>query len=69
MLTMSYIMPYLEIRALTTILLIEVCHQVHVEPELQPVSSPEALSLSTVNTRDGARLDIAMNGFWGGRLE
>ena len=45
------------------------CHQVHVEPELQPVSAPQSFSLSTANIQDGARLDIAMNGFWGGRFE
>ena len=38
------------------------------EPELQPVSSEE-FSLSTANTQDGARLDIVMNRFWGGRSE
>jgi len=58
-----------EIRDLTATLLTEVCHQVQVEPELQPVSSPETFSLSTANTQDGARLDIVMNGFWGGRSE
>ena len=57
-----------EIRDLTATLLTEVCHQVHVEPELQPVSSPETFPLSTANTQDGARLDIAMNGFWGTML-
>ena len=55
-----------EIRDLTTCLLTEVYHQVHVEPELQVVSDPDSFSLSTANTQEGARLDIAMNGFWGG---
>ena len=54
-----------EIRDLTAKLLTEVCSQVATEPELQPVSSEE-FSLSTANTQDGARLDIVMNGFWGG---
>ena len=61
-------LPFLrhnEIRDLTARLLTEVCHQVQVEPELQPVSDPEAFSLSTANTQEGARLDIAMSGFWG----
>jgi len=58
-----------EIRDLNATLLTEVCHQVKVEPELQPVSSPETFSLLTVNTQDGARLDIVMNGFWGGCTE
>ena len=41
------------------------CSQVATEPELQPVSQ-EGFSLSTANVQDGARLDIVMNGFWGG---
>ena len=45
---------------------IEVCHQVQVEPELQAMSDPCAFSHATANTQEGARLDIAMNGFWGG---
>ena len=57
-----------EIRDLTAKLLSEVCSQIATEPELQPVS-PEEFSLSTANTQDGARLDIVMNGFWGGRSE
>ena len=39
------------------------------EPVLQPVSNPGSFGLSTANTQEGARLDIAMNGFWGGRAE
>ena len=35
-----------EIKDLTTTLLIEICHQVHVEPKLQPVSSPETFYCS-----------------------
>jgi len=58
-----------EIRDLTATLLTEVCHQVQVEPELQPVSSPETFSLLTANIQDGARLDIVMNEFWGGHSE
>ena len=46
----------------------EVCSQVITEPELQPVSQEE-FSLSSANIQDGARLDIAMNGFLGGRPE
>ena len=48
---------------------IEVCHQVQVEPELQAMSDPCAFSHATANTQEGARLDIAMNGFWGRRTE
>ena len=57
-----------EIRDLTASVLTEVCHDVRVEPNLQPITQ-ETLSASTANTSDGARLDIAMNGFWGGRFE
>ena len=39
-----------------------------IEPDLQPVGGDE-LSGSSSNTQDGARLDIAANGFWGGRFE
>ena len=56
-----------EIRDLTARLLTEVCHQVQVELVLQPVSNPGSFALSTANTREGAHLDIAMNGFWGVR--
>ena len=57
-----------EIRDLTATLLTEVCNDVRIEPELQPVTD-EALSGATANLQDGARLDIAANGFWGGRFE
>ena len=57
------------IRDLTASLLTEVYSQVIVEPELQPVSNPDEYPLATLNTQDGARLDIAMNGFWGGQSE
>ena len=46
-----------EIRDLTAALLTEVCHDVCIEPELHPISE-EALSGSTSNAQDGARLDI-----------
>jgi len=46
-----------------------VCSQVIVEPELQPVSNPDEFSLATSNTQEGARLDVAMDGFWGGQSE
>ena len=57
-----------EIRNLTATLLTEVCHDVCIEPELQPVSD-EALAGVYANHQDGARLDIAANGFWGGTFE
>jgi hypothetical protein len=49
-------------------LLTEVCSDVKVEPDLQPVPDGISLPASAITT-DGARLDIAMNGFWGGRFE
>ena len=57
-----------EIRDLTANLLTEVCHDVKVEPELQKITT-ETMTRRTANTKDGARLDIAANGFWGGRHE
>ena len=56
-----------EIRDLTATLLTEVCSQVVVEPELQPVSQRDYPS--SANIQEWARLDIAMNGFWGERSE
>ena len=57
-----------EIRDLTAGLLTEVCHEVEVEPHLQPVTG-EKFILTSSNIEDGARLDISANGFWGGRCE
>ncbi|XP_064400136.1 uncharacterized protein LOC135346446 [Halichondria panicea] len=45
-----------------------VCNNVCTEPELQPVSQ-EALRGASANRQDGARLDIAANGFWGETFE
>ena len=57
-----------EVRNLTAHLLTEVCHDVKIEPELQPI--PEGVSFpASMTTTEGACLDIAMNGFWGGRFE
>ena len=57
-----------EIRDVTASLLTEVCHDITVEPHLQPLSGEEFPLLST-NTTDKAWLDIAASGFWGGRYE
>ena len=57
-----------EIRDLTANLLTEVCNDVRIEPDLQPVM-PQQLSGATANAQDGARLDISANGVWGGRFE
>lgn len=57
-----------ELRDLTATLLTEICNDVRIEPDLQPLSS-EVMLRRTANTTDGARLDVAANGFWGGRYE
>ena len=57
-----------EIRNLTAVLLTEVCHDVCIEPGLQPIPS-ETLTGATANNQDGARLDIAANSFWGGPMK
>ncbi len=57
-----------EIRDLTANLLTEVCSDVCTEPTLQPITG-ETLNGATSNVQEGARLDIATNGFWGGRFE
>ena len=55
-----------EIRDLTANLLTEVCNDVYIEPDLQPIDGV-VLPGSSSNTQDGARLDIAANGILGGR--
>ena len=57
-----------EIRDLTANLLTEICSDVCVEPQLQPLSG-ESLNNRAANTDDHARLDIAANGLWGGQYE
>ena len=54
-----------EIRDLTATLLSEVCNDVQVEPEF----TTETMSGQSANTTNGARLDVAASGFWGGRRE
>ena len=53
---------------ITANLLSEVCSDVTLEPELQLLTG-ETLSGACANTQDGARLDIAAHGLWGGRFE
>ena len=53
---------------MTASLLTEVCHGVSTEPRLQPLSG-EAMLHGSANVEDGARLDVAVHGFWGGRFE
>ena len=57
-----------EIRDITASLLTEVCSEVCVEPELQPVTSDQ-LNGASANSQDGARLDVSANGVWGGRFQ
>ena len=57
-----------EICNLTATLLTEVCHGVSTEPRLQHVTN-EVLMGASPNCQDGAWLDIAANGFWGGTFE
>ena len=57
-----------EIRDHTARLLTEVCHDVRVEPNLQPLTG-EVFSGASSNIQDGVRLDIVASGFWGGRYE
>ena len=46
----------------------DVCHDVCIEPHLQPLSG-EVMSHRSAITDIGARLDISARGFWGGRFE
>ena len=62
------ILRHNEVRDFTATLMSEVCHDVCVEPTLQPITG-EVLSHATAITDEGARLDIAANGFWGGPFE
>ena len=55
-----------DVRDLTADLMAEVCHEVCTEPSLQPLTG-ETLAGASAISDDGARLDIAANGFWGGR--
>ena len=62
------IMRHNEIRDLLANLLTDVCHNVTLEPHLQPLSG-ESLSSSSATREENARLDVGVNGFWGGRFE
>ena len=57
-----------EVRDVTANLLTEVCHDVRIEPDLQPLTG-EALESPSAITFDGAHLNIALNGFGSGRYE
>ena len=62
------ILRHNEVRDIIATLLTEVCHEVCVEPDLQPVA-PGQLSGASANQQDGARLDVAANGVWGGDMK
>ena len=55
-----------ELRDLTASWLHEVCHDVAVEPPLQPLTG-EAIVPASANRKDDARADIHARGFWGRR--
>ena len=58
-------MRHNQVRDITATPLTEVCHRVTTEPHLQPLTG-ESLSHRSAISEDGARLDVAMYGFWGG---
>ncbi len=60
------ILRHNELRDVTASLLTEVCHEVSIEPNLQPITG-ESFNGASAITQDGARLDVSMCGFWGGR--
>ena len=55
---------YNKLRNLTASWLHEVCHDVAVEPPLQPFTG-EDLVPASANCRDDSRVDIHARGFWG----
>ena len=61
-------MQHNEVRDLTANVMAKVCHDVCIEPTLQPVTGERLSGASTI-TDEGARLDIATSGFWGGLQE
>ena len=52
-----------KLRDIRGALLEEVCHDVAIEPILQPVTN-NYLVPSTANTNDSARLDVSARNFW-----
>lgn len=57
-----------EVRDITADLVSQVCSNVCIEPTLQNVPNPASFPSSS-NTTEGARLDVAADGFWGGNRE
>ena len=58
-----------EIRDYTAYLLSEICHNVSTEPHFQPIRGEVHTYAASANFQDGARLDVAADGFWGSRFE
>ena len=57
-----------EIRDHTAHLMTEVCHNVAIEPHLHPLNGETLRGASSI-TQNGARLDVAADGFWGSTFE
>ena len=60
------ILRHYEVRDQTANLVAEVCHDKGSEHHLQPITG-DTLAGASATSEDGARLDIAASGFWGGR--
>ena len=54
------------LRNITAKQLSEICHDVAIEPPLQPLTG-EVIESKTANCQDEARADIQARGFWGQR--
>ena len=52
-----------EIRDITAHLMSKVCHNVGIEPELQPLTG-ERFHFRSANVEDGARMDVRAENFW-----
>ena len=59
-------MRHNELRDLTAKLLTGVCNHVQIESDLQEITT-ETMTKLAANSAEGAILDIAASGFWGGR--
>ena len=57
-----------EIRDVTASLLQETCHNVSIEPLLQPLTG-ERMRYRSAIVEEHARLDVAVSGLWGSRFE
>ena len=60
-------MRHNELRDFSADLLNDVCHDVEIEPHLQPLQG-ETFALKSTTTDDDARLDIRANGLWESRF-